>query len=113
MERIKKLVDRSKPIVMERQGKIYKAMILVGAGLICLAPFLELQTLSHGIAFITVGFVGMLMSWTTTDIGDSIKKAIGNVGEQNKAGFNQVNASLTEMTAILKDIRDSVRKNQD
>ena len=61
--------------LVRKQLMIFLSMIAVGAAIIVANEWLEDQV-GDGIAFIIVGFVGILMSWTTFDIGAGIKEVV-------------------------------------
>ena len=65
----------------------------------------------EGIAFIIVGGVGLVMSWTTMDVGNQLKKSVLKDGRKSRkylkkivASQAEMKSSLTEMTSILKRI---------
>ena len=78
--------------------RVFLAMIIVGIGLLLTGLVSEHDTFAQGIAFIIVGFVGVLMSWTTYDIGNEIKEEIRTVGKNVDA----MNSTLIEIRDILK-----------
>ena len=88
---------------MRRQNVIFVAMIIVGLFLTITSQLIDKRLLSEGIAFIIVGFVGMLMSWTTMDIGASIKEVIYDVGRQNQTALESIAKSLNEIKKILQN----------
>ena len=94
---------------MRRQNVIFVAMIIVGLFLTITSQLIDKRLLSEGIAFIIVGFVGMLMSWTTMDIGASIKEVIYDVGRQNQTVLESIAKSLNEMVKS----QDKMVKSQD
>ncbi len=77
--------------LIRRQQVIFVAMMAVGAFLITMSQLVDQRLLSEGIAFFTIGFVGILMSWTTMDIGAGIKEAIHEVGQQNQRAIAESN----------------------
>ena len=83
--------------MIRKQNLIYSAMVGVGLFLIIGSRMVDLRLMSEGIAFITVGFVGMLMSFTTMDIGKSIKEAIENVGRQSAESSASVMEAIREI----------------
>ena len=102
-------VDQIKKIrtsLMRRQNVIFVAMIIVGLFLTITSQLIDKRLLSEGIAFIIVGFVGMLMSWTTMDIGASIKEAIYDVGRQNLTVLESIAKSQNEMIKSLNEIKE-------
>ena len=102
-EKIKeKTTNKVRTSLVRKQNVIFVAMVIVGLSLTIMSQFADSRLLSEGIAFIIVGFVGMLMSWTTMDIGASIKEAIYDVG----ASIKETNKSLEE----IKDILDTHTK---
>ena len=91
-------------------------MIIVGASLMAASQFIDQRLLSEGIAFIIVGLVGMLMSWTTFDIGTSIREAIHEVGRQNQRALDSLAESQKDIARMLERItksQDDIAKSQD
>ncbi len=86
-------------------------MMAVGAFLITMSQLVDQRLLSEGIAFFTIGFVGILMSWTTMDIGAGIKEAIHEVGQQNQRAIAENNQrfdkTLNRIAESQKDIAES------
>ncbi len=81
------------------------------AFLITMSQLVDQRLLSEGIAFFTIGFVGILMSWTTMDIGAGIKEAIHEVGQQNQRAIAESNQrfdkTLNRIAESQKDIAES------
>ena len=99
-----------------RQNSIFVAMVTVGMLLVILSQLIDVRLLSEGIAFIIVGFVGMLMWWTTSDVGASIKEEIRKVGRENEASLNEIkkttrgmSSSLDKMSSSLDEIKNTNR----
>ncbi len=106
--------------LIRRQHIIFVAMIAVGISLITLSQLVDQRLLSEGIAFIIVGFVGILMSWTTMDIGASIKEAIHDVGIENRKALiklsestERIARSQDNIAKLLGDLQDNIAKSQD
>ena len=108
--------EKIRTSLMRRQNVIFVAMIIVGLFLTITSQLIDKRLLSEGIAFIIVGFVGMLMSWTTMDIGASIKEAIYDVGRQNLTVLESIAKSQNEMVKsqneMVKSLNEMV-KSQD
>ena len=83
--------------MIRKQNIIYVAVIAVGLFLIVTSQMIDQRLLTEGIAFIMIGFVGMLMSFTTMDIGASIKEAIREVGRQNAESSANIMESIREV----------------
>ena len=102
--------------LIRRQHVIFLSMIAVGASLVATSQLIDQRLLSEGIAFIIVGFVGMLMSWTTFDIGTDIKEAIRAVGRDNQKAIESVadtNRRLVESMNNIAKSQDNIAKSQD
>ena len=91
--------------IVRRQMRVFLAMIIVGIGLLLTSLVSEHDTFAQGIAFIIVGFVGVLMSWTTYDIGNEIKEEIRTVGKDVRTVGKKVDA----MNSTLIEIRDILK----
>ena len=82
-------------------------MIIVGVFLIATSQTVDQRLLNQGIAFIIVGFVGMLMSWTTFDVGGSLKEAVREVGRQDQEFLEKNQKILEKNQEILERIAES------
>ena len=102
--------EKIRTSLMRRQNVIFVAMIIVGLFLTITSQLIDKRLLSEGIAFIIVGFVGMLMSWTTMDIGASIKEAIYDVGRQNLTVLESIAKSQNEMVKSLNEMVKSLNE---
>ena len=65
-------------------------------------PVLAQLLITEGVAFVVIGLVGILMSWTTFDIGTNIKDVVREVGMQNK-----------ETLDLLRQSQDRIAQSQD
>ncbi len=108
-----KTTNKVRTSLVRKQNVIFVAMVAVGLSLTVMSQLTDSRLLSEGIAFIIVGFVGMLMSWTTMDIGASIKEAIYDVGRQNLAALESIASSQKEMGRSLKEIASSQKEIKD
>ena len=72
--------------------------------------------LTNGIAFIIVGFVGLVMSWTTMDIGSSLKEAIKSANDKTLTKLDKldklddIETSLGSMAQSLESIKEILEK---
>ncbi len=111
---ITKMTYKVKAGLIRRQHLVYVAMICTGIFLIIMSQLVDQRLLSEGIAFLIVGFVGIVMSWTTFDIGESIKEAVYQVGVENKELLNQMSARtdvlLNKMVETQKTIAEGTQK---
>ena len=94
---------------IRRQLYIYLAMIAAGAYFIAESGLEKLHLISEGVAFIMVGAVGLIMSSTTTDIGQNIMFAIREEGDKTRASQSEANTRIIE--AIRED-GDKTRASQ-
>ena len=69
---------------------------------------LDREMIGQGIAFILAGFAGMLMSWTTFDIGAGIKEAIHEVGRENQKALDSLSESQRRMSESVDRMSESV-----
>ena len=76
-----------------KQQAIFVIMLLVGGGLLT-ASLPSGAYVAESIAFILVGLAGVLMSWTTFDIGAGIKEVVREVGRKNQEEKSCVNAHV-------------------
>ncbi len=106
----KKTTNKVRTSLVRKQNVIFVAMVAVGLSLTVMSQLTDSRLLSEGIAFIIVGFVGMLMSWTTMDVGASIKEAIHDVGRKNLAALESIASSQKEMGKSLKEMDTSLKE---
>ena len=102
--------------LVRRQHIIFVSMIIVGTSLIIMSQLVDSRLLSEGIAFIIVGFVGILMSWTTFDIGRSIKEAIREGDAENQQMLVKIYEANYKMIKLMDRItqsNDNIAKSQD
>ena len=99
--------------LIRRQQIIFVAMIIVGVFLIATSQTVDQRLLNQGIAFIIVGFVGMLMSWTTFDVGGSLKEAVREVGRQDQEFLEKNQEFLEKNQKILEKNQKILEKNQE
>ena len=107
------LVHRTRRFLVRRQLAIFVSMIAAGALLVGLDDWIDGQATGQGIAFIIVGFVGILMSWTTFDIGAGIKEVVREVGRQNREALDTMAKSQEAMNERIIASLDSLAKSQD
>ena len=69
---------------IRRQLYIYLSLIVAGAYLIAESGLEVRHLISEGAAFIMVGMVGLIMSTTTTDIGQSLMLAVREEGKTTR-----------------------------
>ncbi len=106
----KKTTNKVRTSLVRKQNVIFVAMVAVGLSLTVMSQLTDSRLLSEGIAFIIVGFVGMLMSWTTMDVGASIKEAIHDVGRKNLAALESIAKSQKEIASSQKEIASSQKE---
>ena len=94
--------------LVRKQQTIFLAMLAVGAGLVAASLLLDREMIGQGIAFILVGFAGMLMSWTTFDIGAGIKEAIHEVGRENQKALDSLSESQKQISESVDRMSESV-----
>ena len=95
---------------MRKQQTIFLAMLAVGAGLVAASLLLDREMIGQGIAFILVGFAGMLMSWTTFDIGAGIKEAIHEVGRENQKALDSLSESQKKISESVDRMSESQKR---
>ena len=98
--------------LVRKQLMIFLCMIAVGVALVVANEWTG-DRVGDGIAFIIVGFVGILMSWTTFDIGAGIKEVVREVGRQNKEVVREVGRQNKEALDSLAESQDKISKSQD
>ncbi len=92
--------------VMRRQNITFICLIGMGAfflfhghfpieGLLHIAVFQVSVSLSEGIAFMMLGMVGLMMSWTTMDVSKSIKDVVRETAMEQTAEFQKITKEQT------------------
>ena len=76
--------------MVHKQQAIFVTMLAVGGGLAGASLLPEHYLVGEAIAFILVGLAGLLMSWTTFDIGAGIKEVVREVGRENNEVVREV-----------------------
>ena len=89
---------------IRRQLYIYLSLIGTGAYFVAESGLEKLHLISEGIALILVGIVGLIMSTTTTDIGQSLMLAVREEGKTTRA----VNRKLVKY--MVKVLDNTVRE---
>ena len=103
---------RIRRLLVSKQLMIFLCMIAVGAVLLIANEWTG-DRVGDGIVFIIIGFVGILMSWTTFDIGAGIKEVVREVGRQNKEAIDSMARSQESMNERIIASLDSLAKSQD
>ena len=89
---------------IRRQLYIYLSLIGTGAYFVAESGLEKLHLISEGVALILVGIVGLIMSTTTTDIGQSLMLAVREEGKTTRA----VNRKLVKY--MVKVLDNTVRE---
>ena len=102
-------IDKIKARLVRRQSLLYTTLIVVGSLFLsmgtCFIKGDEIGAtffISEGTAFLSVGVVGMIMSWTTMDIGKSVITAV-----------NQNSNNIIKVIEVLKRIEEKLESNTD
>ena len=64
-------------------------------------------------AFLTVGFVGILMSWTTFDIGNSIKETIRETSAENRVYLERLSRILESLQKSQEQFQKSLQQTME
>ena len=91
---------------IRRQLYIYLFLVGTGAYFVAASGLEEAYLTSEGTAFIMIGAVGLIMSMTTTDIGQSLMLAVREEGRKTRAQ----NKKLTR--GLVKAVREEGRKTR-
>ena len=60
-----------------------------------------------------VGLAGLLMSWTTFDIGAEIKEVVREVGRENRAALASLAEAQKESQKETRDLMHKMSESQD
>ena len=108
---------RMRLAIVKRQQTIFLTLFGVGLFLLALGLYMVVSgqesgtnLIGEGIAFITIGSIGMIMSWTTFDIGNSIKDAVKEIGMQNQEIGRQNLEVSKQNLEVSKEISEATRE---
>ena len=107
-------------MVIRRQSFLYIFLIGLGFVLIHMSNLRNPQLVTEGVAFIVIGIVGLIMSWTTHDVGQGIRDAVVEDGDKTRdrlddvvAAIDRVGASVDAMSKDNKDFFRQMLERQD
>ena len=100
--------NRIRTNLIRKQQAIFLLMLAIGIGLLLASPLSGRYLVAEGIAFMLVGVAGLIMSWTTFDIGAGIKEVVREVGRENREAMDSLAASQKEMAASQKEMAASM-----
>ena len=113
-DRVQDRMKRSRKRVQDRMKRffdtLYKKSNIIYAGIIAIGIALLYEYTSEGVAFIISGFVGLVMSFITTDVAQSIKTEIRTDGEKTRTILNDMNGSMKDMNGSMKEMIDVLKK---
>ena len=117
----KSRIGRLKAFLIRKQLALFGTVLAIGmaslgAGSSIVAgtfpeimPSLGHHLISEGIAFIIIGLVGTIMSWTTFEIGSGIKELVREVGMQNQEALKSIENTLKKTA----ESQDRIAASQD
>ena len=106
-EKAAKVATKTRNTILRKQNWVYVIMVISGMAMIGASSIISNDLLlSNGIAFIIVGFVGLVMSLTTMDIGSSIKEAIKSANDKTLTKLDK----LDDMAQSLNAIKEILEK---
>ena len=89
---------------------IYLSLIAAGAYFIAASGLERPHLISEGAAFIMVGAVGLIMSTTTTDIGQSLMLAVREEGRKTRASNERLVRHMARV--LVKATREDGRQTR-
>ncbi len=104
--------NRIRTNLIRKQQAIFLLMLAIGIGLLLASPLSGRYLVAEGIAFMLVGVAGLIMSWTTFDIGAGIKEVVREVGRENREAMDSLAASQKEMAASMDRMAASQKETQ-
>ena len=105
--------NRIRTGLIRKQQAIFLLMLAIGIGLLLTSPLSGRYLVAEGIAFMLVGVAGLIMSWTTFDIGAGIKEVVREVGRDNREALDSLAASQKEMAASMDRMAASQKETQE
>ena len=101
---------RARGLAIRRQSVLYTFLVGLGAVLIHLSGLRDLPLVTEGVAFIAIGAVGLIMSWTTQDIGQGIKDAVREDGELTRKELRIMAEAVREVGAGVERVGAGVER---
>ena len=101
---------RARSLVIRRQSFLYIFLIGLGFVLIHMSNLRNPQLVTEGVAFIVIGIVGLIMSWTTHDVGQGIRDAVVEDGDKTRDRLDDVVAAIDRVGASVEKVGASVEK---
>ena len=114
------VLSRLKTFIMRKHLVLFGIILAAGLSMIVVGTMMGIGALStpdnpvlaqllitEGVAFVVIGLVGILMSWTTFDIGTNIKEVVREVGKQNKETLDLLLQSQERTSQSLDRIAQS------
>ena len=98
--------------LIRKQQTIFLLMLAIGIGLLFASPLSGRYLVAEGIAFMLVGVAGLIMSWTTFDIGAGIKEVVREVGRENREAMDSLAASQKDMAASMDRMAEAQMESQ-
>ena len=99
--------EKMQQFLIRKQNYVYGTLIAFGVLLMIRVVHFDV-----GVAFLTVGCVGLLMSWTSMNIGDSIKEEIHKVGNNLGNKIDGLGNKIDGNTKVLAQIRDILKEKE-
>ena len=95
---------------IRRQSVLYTMLLGLGSVLIHLSGLRDLPLVTEGVAFIAIGAVGLIMSWTTQDVGQGIRDAIREDGDKTRGRLDSVVEAVDRVGASVEKVGENVEK---
>ena len=97
-------------LAIRRQSVLYTMLLGLGSVLIYLSGLRDLPLVTEGVAFIAIGAVGLIMSWTTQDVGRGIRDAIREDGDKTRGRLDSVVEAVDRVGASVEKVGENVEK---
>ncbi len=104
-EKANKIAIKTRNTILRKQNLMYMIMVISGSIMIATGATSSIPNdllVTNGIAFIIVGFVGLVMSWTTMDIGSSLKEAIKSANDKTLTKLDKLDGIEKSLTKLDK-----------
>ena len=99
---------RARSLVIRRQSFLYIFLIGLGFVLIHMNNLRNPQLVTEGVVFIVIGIVGLIMSWTTHDVGQGVRDAVVEDGDKTRDRLDDVVAAIDRVGASVEKVGASV-----
>ena len=97
-------------LAIRRQSVLYTMLLGLGSVLIYLSGLRDMPLVTEGVAFMAIGAVGLIVSWTTQDVGQGIRDAIREDGDKTRGRLDSVVEAVDRVGVSVEKVGENVEK---